>query len=107
MTVMSLLLQVNINCQLFLQIAETAEKLGILVMADESYGHLAYGSTPFTPMGVFGSVVPVITVGSLSKRWFVPGWRLGWIAISDPACILQGSEVLLSTHFLFLEILIY
>ncbi|KAK1388870.1 Nicotianamine aminotransferase [Heracleum sosnowskyi] len=74
-------------------IAETAEKLGILVMADESYGHLAYGSTPFTPMGVFGSVVPVITVGSLSKRWFVPGWRLGWIAISDPTSILQGSKI--------------
>lgn len=74
-------------------IAETAENLGILVMTDESYGHLAYGSTPFTPMGVFGSVVPVITVGSLSKRWFVPGWRLGWIAISDPTCILQGSEI--------------
>ncbi|KAL1812799.1 hypothetical protein ACET3Z_022864 [Daucus carota] len=74
-------------------IAETAEKLGILVMSDESYGHLAYGSTPFTPMGVFGSVAPVITIGSLSKRWFVPGWRLGWIAISDPTCILQGSEI--------------
>lgn len=79
---------------MFLQIAETAEELGILVVSDESYGHLAYGSTPFTPMGVFGSVAPVITIGSLSKRWFVPGWRIGWIAISDPTCILQGSEVL-------------
>lgn len=30
-------------------------------------------------MGVFASIVPVVTVGSISKRWVVPGWRLGWL----------------------------
>nr|ADD54646.1 aminotransferase family protein [Bruguiera gymnorhiza] len=66
------------------RIAETAEKLKILVIADEVYGHLAFGHNPFIPMGVFGSIVPVLTLGSLSKRWIVPGWRLGWFVISDP-----------------------
>jgi len=28
--------------------------------------------------------VPVIAVGGLAKRFLVPGWRLGWIAIYDP-----------------------
>ncbi|KAF7838813.1 putative aminotransferase TAT2 [Senna tora] len=59
-------------------------KLGILVIADEVYGHLAFGANPFVPMGVFGSVVPVLTLGSLSKRWIVPGWRLGWFVTNDP-----------------------
>ncbi|KAG4960968.1 hypothetical protein JHK87_037601 [Glycine soja] len=40
-------------------------------------------------MGVFSSIVPVITIGSLSKRWLVPGWRTGWIATCDPHGIFQ------------------
>ncbi|XP_059662676.1 probable aminotransferase TAT2 [Cornus florida] len=66
------------------KIAEIAKKLKILVIADEVYGHLAFGDKPFVPMGVFGTVVPVLTLGSLSKRWIVPGWRLGWFVTTDP-----------------------
>ncbi|VFQ79218.1 unnamed protein product [Cuscuta campestris] len=67
------------------EIAETAKKLKVIVIADEVYGHLAFGANnPFVPMGVFGSIAPVITLGSLSKRWLVPGWRLGWLVINDP-----------------------
>nr|AIV98132.1 tyrosine aminotransferase 1 [Scutellaria baicalensis] len=66
------------------EIAETAKRLGIIVISDEVYGHLAFGDTPFVPMGVFGSVAPVLTLGSLSKRWLVPGWRLGWLVTNDP-----------------------
>ncbi|KAK9269750.1 hypothetical protein L1049_001528 [Liquidambar formosana] len=75
------------------KIAETAEKLGILVIADEVYGHLAFGANPFVPMGVFGSIVPVLTLGSLSKRWIVPGWRLGWFVTSDPRGTFKQPKV--------------
>ncbi|KAG5226320.1 aminotransferase TAT [Salix suchowensis] len=61
--------------------------------ADEVYGHLTFGNTPFVPMGVFGSIVPVLTLGSISKRWIVPGWRIGWLVTSDPHGILQESGV--------------
>uniref|UniRef100_A0A5B6Z5S0 Putative aminotransferase TAT2 n=1 Tax=Davidia involucrata TaxID=16924 RepID=A0A5B6Z5S0_DAVIN len=75
------------------KIAETAKKLKILVIADEVYGHLAFGSNPFVPMGVFGSIVPVLTLGSLSKRWIVPGWRLGWFVTSDPNSIFKNPKI--------------
>jgi aspartate/methionine/tyrosine aminotransferase len=75
------------------QIAETAKKLEILVIADEVYGHLAFGKNPFVPMGVFGSEVPVLTLGSLSKRWIVPGWRLGWFVTSDPGGMFREPKV--------------
>lgn len=71
------------------------------MIADEVYGHLCFGDDPFVPMGIFGSVVPVITLGSISKRWAVPGWRLGWIAINDPLKMLQESAVLTSLFLSF------
>ncbi|KAI4325126.1 hypothetical protein MLD38_030549 [Melastoma candidum] len=76
------------------EVAETARKLGIMVISDEVYGHLAFGSTPFIPMGMFGSIVPVLTLGSISKRWVVPGWRLGWLAVNDPSDSLKDSGIL-------------
>lgn len=65
-----------------------------MVIADEVYDHLTFGENPFVPMGVFGEVVPVLTLGSISKRWVVPGWRLGWIAISDPNGVLKETKVI-------------
>ncbi|KAL4279386.1 hypothetical protein GQ457_03G006640 [Hibiscus cannabinus] len=76
------------------KVAETARKIGILVIADEAYDGTVFRSTRYVPMRVFGSTVPVLTLGSISKRWIVPGWRLGWIATSDPNGILQNSGVI-------------
>lgn len=75
------------------KVAETAKKLGICIIADEVYAHVAFGSNPFVPIGVFSSIVPVITIGSLSKRWLVPGWRTGWIATCDPHKIFQKTGI--------------
>ncbi|OMO96923.1 Reticulon [Corchorus capsularis] len=75
------------------KVAETARKLGIFVIADEVYGYLTFGSNPFIPMGKFASVVPVLTLGSISKRWIAPSWRLGWILTCDPNSILKNSGI--------------
>ncbi|CAN6371751.1 unnamed protein product [Urochloa humidicola] len=74
------------------KVAVVARKLRILVIADEVYGNLVFGDTPFIPMGVFGHIAPVLIVGSLSKTRIVPGWRLGWVAVCDPKKILQETK---------------
>ncbi|XP_023758254.1 nicotianamine aminotransferase 1 [Lactuca sativa] len=75
------------------KIAEIARQLGILVIADEVYAYQVFGENPFIPMGVFGDIAPVVTLGTLSKRWIVPGWRFGWIAITDPTGILHKTGI--------------
>nr|ARQ30112.1 nicotianamine aminotransferase 2 [Triticum aestivum] len=75
------------------KVAEVARKLGILVIADEVYGKLVLGCAPFIPMGVFGHTTPVLSIGSLSKSWIVPGWRLGWVAVYDPRKILEETKI--------------
>jgi tyrosine aminotransferase len=39
--------------------------------------------TPSSPAS--SSPVPLITIGGLAKRWLVPGWRIGWALLHDPA----------------------
>ncbi|XP_010436684.1 PREDICTED: tyrosine aminotransferase-like [Camelina sativa] len=79
------------SCQHLQKIAEKASKLGILVIADEVYDHLAFGDTPFVSMAEFAEIVPVVVLGAISKRWFVPGWRLGWMVTLDPHSIMKDS----------------
>ncbi|KAI8030403.1 putative aminotransferase TAT2 [Camellia lanceoleosa] len=54
---------------------------------------LLSGLILFVLMEVFGSVGPVLTLGSLLKRLIVPGWRLGWFVINDPSDIFKNPKV--------------
>ncbi|XP_039821249.1 nicotianamine aminotransferase 1-like [Panicum virgatum] len=62
-----------------------------MVISDEV--QFVFGSKPFIPMGVFGETVPVVTLGGISKRWMVPGYRFGWIAVTDPKGVLRKNNV--------------
>jgi alanine-synthesizing transaminase len=57
-----------------------AEDHGLLILADEVYGDLAYnGST--APLATLHLDAAIISYSSLSKAYLAPGWRAGWMAV--------------------------
>ena len=68
---------------------DLAEEHGLVILADEVYGDLAYdGAVP--PMAALDNNAPIISYSSLSKAYLAPGWRAGWMAVGssprlDPA----------------------
>lgn len=59
---------------------ELADEHGLVILADEVYGDLAYGG-PVPPMALLDPDAPIISYSSLSKAYLAPGWRAGWMAI--------------------------
>jgi len=71
-----------------------AEKGGVL-MVDEIYQGLVYGSEPWSAAGLPGEVV---IINSFSKYFCMTGWRLGW-AVLPPAAV-RGFEKLAQHLFI-------
>jgi len=64
-----------------LKIAETWPKC--TVIADEIYDGLDF-SGQFCSVASRSSEVPVIVLNGVSKVYFAPGWRVGYMALHDP-----------------------
>ncbi len=68
---------------------EIADAHGLVILADEVYGDLAYdGAVP--PLAALDNDAPIVSYSSLSKAYLAPGWRAGWMAVGssprlDPA----------------------
>jgi aspartate/methionine/tyrosine aminotransferase len=65
-----------------------AERGGVL-MVDEIYQGLVYGTQPWTALGFPGDVV---IINSFSKYFCMTGWRLGWVVL--PPTAVRGFEKL-------------
>jgi alanine-synthesizing transaminase len=59
---------------------QVADEHGLVVLADEVYGDLAYDG-PVAPMATLDVEAPIISYSSLSKAYLAPGWRAGWMAV--------------------------
>jgi alanine-synthesizing transaminase len=63
-------------------LVEVADTHNIPLLADEVYADLAFtGPVPAIAAGFDDA--PVITFSSLSKAYLAPGWRAGWMAVSN------------------------
>ncbi len=62
-----------------------AREYKLVVIADEVYHKLLFDGKHI-PMGsLAGTDLPVITMESLSKNYLAPGWRLGWMTMTNSA----------------------
>ncbi|KAH0935442.1 hypothetical protein HID58_012559 [Brassica napus] len=75
------------------KLANLAKKLKIMVVSDEVFRWTVFGNNPFVPMATFSHIVPVMTLGSISKGWCLPGWRTGWLALHDLDGVFKCTEV--------------
>ncbi|HEX6530239.1 MAG TPA: aminotransferase class I/II-fold pyridoxal phosphate-dependent enzyme, partial [Burkholderiales bacterium] len=71
-----------------------AERGGVLLV-DEIYQGLVYGTEPVTAAGLPGEVV---LINSFSKYFCMTGWRLGWVVLPQNA--LRGFEKLAQHLFI-------
>lgn len=62
------------------------------IIADEIYEHFVFSGSKFTSISSISRDVPILTCGGLTKRFLVPGWRMGWVIIHDRNNIL-GKEI--------------
>ncbi len=64
-------------------IVSLAEKYGLPIIADEIYENLVFSNSTFSAFADVSENVPILHVGGLAKKFMLPGWRLGWIALHD------------------------
>jgi len=64
-------------------ILKLAQKHRVPIIADEIYGDMVFGGAQFHPMHTLKPKVPMLTCDGISKRYLVPGWRLGWLIVHD------------------------
>jgi len=64
------------------EIARAVLESDLIVLADEIYEKLVYGSTKFVSFGALDEALPArtLTFNGLSKTFSMTGWRLGWVA---------------------------
>lgn len=66
-----------------LKILEVASRNRVPIIADEIYEHFVFSGHEFTPISSLSKDVPILTCSGLTKRFLVPGWRMGWLIIHD------------------------
>jgi len=75
-----------------MELLKVCAKYKIPLIADESYGNLNMSEeeiTTFRSLHNLDTPVPIITVGGILEQYLVPGWRLGWIIVSDCGFVMD------------------
>jgi aminotransferase len=66
------------------QLSKVLDGSSTLVVTDEIYEDLVYGTTPHVPPATIpGLFERTITISGLSKAYSITGWRIGWIAAPE------------------------
>ncbi|XP_029049535.1 tyrosine aminotransferase isoform X2 [Osmia bicornis bicornis] len=72
-----------------LDILDVAARYYVPIIADEIYEHMVFPGRTFHSLASLSNEVPILSCSGLTKRFLVPGWRMGWIIIHDRQNILN------------------
>ncbi|XP_013201163.2 tyrosine aminotransferase-like [Amyelois transitella] len=65
------------------EVVDIASRNRVPIIADEIYEFFAFSGHKFTSIACLSKDVPILVCSGLSKRYLVPGWRMGWLVIHD------------------------
>ncbi|KAH8375777.1 hypothetical protein KR200_006422 [Drosophila serrata] len=65
------------------QLIAICERHYLPIIADEIYEHFVFPGSKHLAVSSLTKEVPVLSCGGLTKRFLVPGWRMGWIIVHD------------------------
>lgn len=65
------------------QLVDIARRHRLLIITDEVYHKLVYEETHTPLASMAEDDVTVITIDSFSKNYMAPGWRVGWLTITN------------------------
>ncbi|XP_026468474.1 tyrosine aminotransferase-like [Ctenocephalides felis] len=71
-------------------ILDIASEFRVPIIADEIYEHFVFPGNEFHSMASLSDDVPILSCGGLTKRFLIPGWRMGWIIINDRNDVFKG-----------------
>ncbi|PNF35002.1 Tyrosine aminotransferase [Cryptotermes secundus] len=74
-------------------ILQVARAKFVPVIADEIYEHMVFPGQTFHPLASVSDDVPILACSGITKRFLVPGWRMGWITIHDRHGIFETAGV--------------
>lgn len=75
--------------QHLLDILAVAARHRVPIIADEIYEHLVFPGERYHSLGSLSADVPILSCSGLTKRFLVPGWRMGWIVVHDRGGVLD------------------
>ncbi|GAB3531789.1 aminotransferase class I/II-fold pyridoxal phosphate-dependent enzyme [Arthrobacter tecti] len=70
------------------RIVEVAERHGAIIVTDEVYEHLTFGSRHIPVATLPGAWDRTITISSAGKTFSVTGWKIGWL--TGPAHLVES-----------------
>lgn len=76
-----------------LDLLEIAERHRLPIISDEVYESLVFPGVEFHPIASLSENVPVLTCSGLTKRFLMPGIRMGWIIVSDRHDVLADVKL--------------
>lgn len=72
-----------------LEILDVAERHHLPIVSDDVYAGFTFPGYDYFSLAALSENVPILSCGALTKRFLVPGWRVGWVCLHDRHGLLR------------------